>query len=61
MINTFFYDCTATYLYSNIQMPKQVEIKKVRKVEPVHSVNTGRRFNQYAGNKANHNHIDICI
>lgn len=62
MINTAFYDCAATYLYkSNIQLQNRVETKRVLKVEPVHSVNTGKRFNPSAGEKANHNHIDICI
>lgn len=61
MIDSNFYGCAATYLYSNIQKQKKVEIKKVRKVEPVHSVNTGKRFNLYAGEKANHDQLDTSI
>lgn len=60
MINVNLYDCAATYL-NTIPMQNRVEIKKVRKVEPVHSVNTGKRFNPNAGTKANYNHIDIRI
>lgn len=62
MINLTQYDCAATYL-NRIYTYEQpmVETKKERKVECVHSVQTGRRFNQNAANKANHNHIDICI
>ena len=63
MITLTQYDCAATYL-NNIYTSQKpmVETKKVRKVENVHSVHTGRRFNQNAADKAMYDqHIDICI
>ncbi len=58
---TSLYGCAATYLY---QIPRQNNVtlsKTPRKVEASAPSYTGKRFNQNAGTKANHTHVDICI
>lgn len=58
---TPLYGCAATFLY---QVPQSKNVKvssQKRKVEPVSASYTGRKFNQNAGTKANHTHIDIRI
>lgn len=57
MIISNLYGCAATYLNSVPQQRNTELTKKSRRVEAVSSSNTGRRFNQNAGTKANHNHI----
>lgn len=60
-VSSNLYGCAATYLYNAPQVRKVESEKQVRKVEANAAVYTGKRFNSNAGEKANHNHIDICI
>lgn len=62
MINSVSFDCAATYLNKVSYVNNVNPSKKVRKVEAVSAVYTGKRFNTNAGTKANFaSHIDICI
>jgi len=60
-ISSNFYGCVATYLYSIPQVRKNKSKKKELKVEAPAAVYNGKRFNSNSEEKANHNHIDICI
>ena len=60
-ISSNFYGCAATYLYNVPKVRKIESENQVRKVEATAAVYNGKRFNSNAGEKANHNHIDICI
>ena len=60
-VSSNFYGCAATYLYNVPQVRKNESEKQVRKVEATQTVYNEKRFNSNSGEKANHNHIDICI
>lgn len=62
IISPNFYGCAATYLYNFPKQKVNESIKKDWKVEAICPSNTGKRFNCYAGEKANFSsHIDVCI
>lgn len=62
MFDTFSFGVASTYLNRVPSSVTVYSVRKERKVEDVHPVHTGKRFNHNSGTKANFaTHIDVSI